>query len=102
MTDDFASRRRVEGMSRDELAAGQLARLNELLDRILPANAFYKQKFARVALPLRSWGDFHDLPFTTKEELAVGDPVHGLPANLTWPIERYVRFHQTSGTHGRP
>jgi phenylacetate-CoA ligase len=23
-------------------------------------------------------------------------------ANLTWPVEKYVRFHQTSGTQGRP
>jgi phenylacetate-CoA ligase len=22
--------------------------------------------------------------------------------HLTYPLERYVRFHQTSGTHGRP
>jgi phenylacetate-CoA ligase len=28
--------------------------------------------------------------------------VTGLPANLTEPLEAYVRFHQTSGTHGRP
>ncbi|MFT7640197.1 MAG: phenylacetate-CoA ligase [Pirellulaceae bacterium] len=25
-----------------------------------------------------------------------------MAANLTYPLERYVRYHQTSGTRGRP
>ncbi|MES2696397.1 MAG: AMP-binding protein, partial [Verrucomicrobiota bacterium] len=42
-------------------------------------------------------------PFTTKDELArdqTEHPPHG--STLTYPLERYTRFHQTSGTSGRP
>jgi phenylacetate-CoA ligase len=35
-------------------------------------------------------------------ELVAAAAAAGRPANLTWPVDRYVRFHQTSGTHGRP
>jgi phenylacetate-CoA ligase len=96
---DEVGRRRLEWMPRQALAEYQLAQLNKLLDRILPANEFYARKFARVARPVQS---LEELPFTTKEELSVSDSAPFLPVNLTWPPERYVRFHQTSGTHGRP
>jgi phenylacetate-CoA ligase len=40
---------------------------------------------------------------TTKDELARDQEQHPLYGrNLTFPIERYSRFHQTSGTSGRP
>ena len=29
-------------------------------------------------------------------------PPGDLAANLTFPLDRYMRFHQTSGTRGRP
>jgi phenylacetate-CoA ligase len=41
------------------------------------------------------------LPLTIKEEL-LSPGEGGLAANLTWSTDRYVRFHQTSGTRGRP
>ena len=89
-------------MDRRELAAHQLARLNDLLARILPANEFYARKFAGRSLPLQSLDELRELPLTTKEELVVDGTLHAAPANLTWPLDRYVRYHQTSGTHGRP
>jgi len=93
-------RRRRERLTRDEIAAWQLERLNALLDGVLPHNEFYARKLAGVRRPLRSLDELAELPFTFKEEL------HGangrMAANLTWPAERYVRFHQTSGTRGRP
>lgn len=96
--------------SRQALDALKLARLGALLGEILPANEFYAAKLARVAdrLPLPALAALDDLPFTFKEELvaasarASADGLALRPGNLTWPIERYVRFHQTSGTHGRP
>ena len=81
----------------------KLSRLRGLLREILPSNGFYAAKLARIAAPagIASLAELSDWPFTFKEELvaAVAD---GAPGNLTWPRERYVRFHQTSGTHGRP
>ena len=43
-----------------------------------------------------------ECPFTFKEELLGSPHGHDLANNRTWPLERYGRFHQTSGTHGRP
>src|SRR5687768_14055058 len=102
MTDSAEHRRRCEGMTDSELAAHQLARLNDLLARILPANKFYARKLAGRSLPLKSLDELRELPLTTKEELVVDGTPHAAPANLTWPLDRYVRYHQTSGTHGRP
>ena len=45
---------------------------------------------------------FPSLPVTNKEELAATDIGQFVPKNLTWPMERYVHYHQTSGTRGRP
>lgn len=81
----------------------KLARLRGLLRDILPHNAFYAAKLARCADPagITSLAELADWPFTFKEEL-VAAAAAGVPGNLTWPRDRYVRFHQTSGTHGRP
>ena len=73
-------------------------RLAELLRTILPAHRFYARKFA--GLPLDDWTK---LPFTTKEELladqAAKPPYGDL---LTYPLDRYTRLHQTSGSRGVP
>ena len=52
---------------------------------------------------LRTGVDFAELPFTTKQEL-VDDQAQHPPfgTNLTYPLERYIRIHQTSGTAGKP
>ncbi|HET6880706.1 MAG TPA: AMP-binding protein [Pirellulales bacterium] len=93
-------RRRLQSLDREALERYQLARLNALLEQILPANSFYAAALADIELPLRAFVDLERMPYTTKEQLvAVGD---GMAANGTWPLEQYVRFHQTSGTHGRP
>ncbi len=52
---------------------------------------------------LRSWDDFLRLPLTTKAELAEDQAAHPpFGSNLTFPLARYVRVHQTSGTTGTP
>lgn len=99
-THTFDERRRLERLSRDELRAVQLERFNALLDGILPHNEFYARKLSGLRRPLQSLDELCELPFTFKEEL-LGDGGR-VAANLTWPAERYVRFHQTSGTRGRP
>jgi phenylacetate-CoA ligase len=102
MSASAEDRRRLQSLDRGALAAHQLARLNALLAAVLPANRFYATKLADVRLPLASLDELRNLPFTTKEELVAGHGADSAPANLTWPIDRYVRYHQTSGTHGRP
>ena len=95
--------RPARSAAREALAARKLDRLRRLLGEVLPRNSFYAAKLARIADPhgVRSLADLGDWPFTFKEEL-VGAIAAGRPGNLTWPAERYVRYHQTSGTHGRP
>jgi phenylacetate-CoA ligase len=88
-------------LSDDERAGHQLGRLNALLDTILPGNAFYAAKLGELNRPLRSLEKLASLPYTLKDEL-LEVPPGGMAANLTYPLERYVRFHQTSGTRGRP
>ena len=93
-----------ESASRDELVAGQLARLRTGLAEILPTNAFYRRKLAGLdPRDLREVGDLSRIPFTTKHEL-IADQLMAPPfgTNLTYPLGRYVRVHQTSGTTGRP
>ncbi|MES1213302.1 MAG: phenylacetate--CoA ligase family protein, partial [Singulisphaera sp.] len=96
------TRRNWESLDAVELEAHQLARLNALLSEILPANGFYASKLANLRLPLASLDQLTEFPFTFKDELLGPPGAGGFAANLTWPRERYVRYHQTSGTRGRP
>jgi phenylacetate-CoA ligase len=89
----------------EDLRAAQVVRARELLATILPANPFYIRKLAGLTPgDVRTAGDFAQLPFTTKAELTADQaecPPYG--TNLTFPLERYSRVHQTSGTtSGQP
>jgi phenylacetate-CoA ligase len=98
-------RRRLQTLPRAELEQRQVARLNRLLEAILPHNRFYAERLAGVRRPLHALADLAALPFTHKQDLhggRGGQAAASLTANLTWPLERYVRFHRTSGTSGRP
>lgn len=93
-----------EEESLDGPAIAQLQRwkLAELLEKVLPTNAFYYRKLERVRFdPLRD--PMSALPFTTRAELEqdqVDHPPYG--SNLSFPADRYCRLHQTSGSGGRP
>ena len=85
---------------------GQLEQLRSLLAELFPANKFYSRKLqdCGVTFDVASLADFSTrFPFTTKQEL-VEDQLRHPPfgTNLTHPLERYTRFHQTSGTTGTP
>lgn len=95
-------RRRLESLSAEELETHQLARLAALLEAILPTNRFYADKLSDLTLPLESSSDLAELPFTYKEELLGSRTETAAAGNRTFPLERYCRFHQTSGTRGRP
>jgi phenylacetate-CoA ligase len=96
-------RRLLEQFPRAELHRHQLARLQELLAEVMRHNRFYAEKFARAeCLPLHSLDQLEQLPFTLKEELVTAPQGDEFAANLTYPLARYVRYHHTSGTRGRP
>jgi phenylacetate-CoA ligase len=85
----------------------QLRRLKLLIDELLAGNQFYKRKLSGSGITgsacLRSITDLELLPLTTREELTedqASDPPFG--TNLTYPLDRYVHWHRTSGAHGRP
>lgn len=91
---------------RAAIESGQLEQLRALVSRLIPANKFYARKLQAAGLgaDLASLQDFSTcFPFTTKDEL-VADQLASPPfgTNLTCPLDRYTRFHQTSGTTGTP
>lgn len=86
-----------------DLQAYQLQKLNQLLVFASQCNEFYKEKLHDVSLPIRSLADITSIPFTVKKELAE-DQIHNAPfgRNHSYPESSYIRYHQTSGTSGRP
>jgi phenylacetate-CoA ligase len=95
--------RRGAPSDRAAVEAEQLAKLRSLLNAIVPANAFYTAKL-RDCGEITSLEDFTRLvPFTTKSELIEDQKAHPpYGSNLTFPLERYTRFSQTSGTSAAP
>jgi phenylacetate-CoA ligase len=86
--------------SRADLTRHHAERRVELLSALLPANPFYTRKLDTL---LRGPVKWHDIPFTTKAELLADQEAHPpYGSNLTAPIERYNRLHQTSGSSGKP
>jgi phenylacetate-CoA ligase len=91
----------VETLARAELRTLQLRKVQALLDEILPRNGFYAAKLGNRR-SVSSWDDYRQLPFTTKQEIAedqLEHPPYG--ANVTYPLDRYIKLHQTSGTTGK-
>src|SRR5262245_31251485 len=75
---------------------GMDERLRELLAAILPSNSFYARKFAGID---PAHAKLAVLPFTTKEELLADQQTHPPYGSvLTYPLHRYSRMHQSSGT----
>lgn len=116
----LAERQRLESLEPSALEQLQLERLNQMLRQILPRNRFYADKLrgqldfgpataaAATAAPpaaaplVRSLAEFATLPFTFKDELINVQHPAEPAANATFPRSEYVRYHQTSGTRGRP
>ena len=88
---------RFETWTDEERRRVQWDRVAANLPLLQRDNPFYRTKLPKTARDLR------DIPFTTKAELSEDQAMHPpFGTNLTYPIERYVRLHQTSGTTGRP
>ena len=88
--------------TREEIEQLQLRKLRSLLEAILPANPFYARKLAACGpalAPASLEAYTRTIPITTRHELVrdrLANPPYG--TNLTFPLEAYVRCHQTSGT----
>ena len=96
--------RKLETLPRARLEQLQDRQLRAMMREMLESNRFYRRKLHAVGIrkpvPL---SHIRDLPFTLKSELSqdqVDHPPFG--TNLTYPLERYTRLHQTSGTTGTP
>jgi phenylacetate-CoA ligase len=91
---------------RTEIERMQLAKLNRLVEQAYRCSSFYVAKLtqAGVSPVVRNLDDFAaHFPFTTKQELIKDQAEHPpYGTNLVFPIERYTRCHQTSGSTGEP
>jgi phenylacetate-CoA ligase len=91
---------------RTAIEAHQARAIQAMLPTLAASNRFYAAKLCAagaVAGP-RTLQDFSaGVPFTCKAEL-IDDQTRNPPfgSNLTFPVEDYTRFHQTSGTTGKP
>ena len=99
--------RALETLPPEQVSAHQWRRLLAMARELLQSNPFVRAKWRAAGVrsvdDLAGWDDFRRLPHMRKVEI-VDDQVAHPPfgSNLTYPLERYVRVHQTSGTSGQP
>ena len=97
----------LQTLGRNALEEIQLKKFQTMLGPILENNAFYSAKLKKAGISspndIKSLEDYRRIPFTTKQELSA-DQAQTAPygTNLTFPLEKYTRIHQTSGTTGEP
>jgi len=91
---------------RGALEADQLGKLKTLLKTLVPGNRFYSGRLRTAGLgrDVASLDQYRErMPFTLKKELVEDQRVHPpYGSNLTYPLSRYTRFSQTSGTTSKP
>jgi phenylacetate-CoA ligase len=97
----------LETLPSERLREHQWRRFRALAGEIVPANPFVREKWRAAGVgrleDLDGWEAFRRLPFTGKQEFVEDQAAHPpFGTNLTYPLERYVRVHQTSGTTGAP
>jgi len=97
----------LETLPRERLRERQWGRFAAMAAELCATNPFWKAAWraagAGAAADLRGWDDFARLPLTTKQMFVADQTAHpSFGTNLTYPLERYVRVHQTSGTTGTP
>lgn len=96
----------TETLPRQQLAALQLKKLQLMLTELWGRNRFYTAKWQAAGVQpadITSLADLSRLPLTRKAELMDDQAAHApFGNNLTYPLDAYVRMHQTSGTTGVP
>ena len=102
---DMAAFHPAETWSEPERRSHHRQRLAAMLDVVLASNEFQRGRFdaAGIADARDALDRWPDVPLTTKSELSADQAEHPpFGTNLTFPLDRYVRLHQTSGTTGSP
>ena len=88
------------------IAQLQIEQLRALLTSLRPGNRFYTAKLeaAGFTKTINNLTEYFDrFPFTFKQELTEDQQANRVfGTNLTYPVDRYRRCHQTSGTAGAP
>ncbi|MBQ9729307.1 MAG: phenylacetate--CoA ligase [Clostridia bacterium] len=90
-----------ETLSRAEMEALQLARLQETVARVYEKVPYYRNKMDEAVVKpqdVKCLADLAKLPFTTKQDMRDTYPF-GL---FAVPREELVRIHASSGTTGKP
>jgi len=91
---------------RAAIEADHLAKLQALVSALVPGNAFSSARLRAAGIEsgvanLQQF--FERVPFTRKQELIEDQRAHPpYGSNLTFPLDRYTRFCQTSATTGKP
>ena len=84
----------------------QIEKLRSMFKKIYGHNRFYTDKFDTAGIDhkaIQNVNDMVQIPLTNKEDLIKAqhyNPPFG--SNATFPESAYSRFHQTSGTTGKP
>jgi len=90
-----------ETLSREEIKALQLERLQKTVKHCYEGSAFYRKRFDSIGLrpeDIRSLDDLSRIPFTTKQDLRDTYPF-GI---ASVPLSQCARLHSSSGTTGNP
>ena len=96
----------LETMPPKAIEALQIEKLRSMFKKIYGHNRFYTEKFDSAGIDheaIQNVNDMAQIPLTNKEELIKAqqyNPPFG--SNATFPESAYSRFHQTSGTTGKP
>ena len=94
----------VEFQNPAQIRSRQEKNFAAMMRHVMAGNRFYQEKY----MPLTGerpigLSDLGSLPFTFRSEL-VKDQKHHPPfgTNLTFPLSKYTRIHQTAGTSNHP
>ena len=91
--DELLDRAGIESLQRRKLGA--------MLEEVLRSNAFYAGKLAGTGFDAGK-DPLERLPLTTRAEIQADQLAHPpYGTNLTYPLSRYHRLHQTSGSTDR-
>ena len=96
----------LETMPPKAIEALQIEKFCSMFKKIYGHNRFYTEKFDSAGIDheaIQNVNDMAQIPLTNKEELIKAQqdkPPFG--SNATFPESAYSRFHQTSGTTGKP
>jgi phenylacetate-CoA ligase len=98
--------REAETASLEKLREIQFHKLRRILETVSKHNPFYQRKLREQGIAvndIKSLDDLKKLPFSHKEEFQ-GDQNEAPPfgTNLSEPLDHFIRYHQTTGTTGKP